>query len=56
MLKTDDLYNYRDESSILSSSYTIKYIPGEIINYKITTKEDIVMAEGFLNGEETEWE
>lgn len=42
MISKDDLSNYRDESSILSSSYTIKYIPGETINYKITTKEDLI--------------
>ena len=50
-----DVSKFTDDMSVMEAAgYEVTVVEGSYKNIKITTKEDIVMAEGFLSEEEVE--
>jgi len=50
--KLDNIGSFTDDTSIMESAgYTVMTVPGSYKNIKITTPEDISVAEGFLREE-----
>ena len=51
--KAGDLSAFTDDTSLMEAAgFAVKTVPGSYTNIKITTAEDIIIAESFLNGEE----
>ena len=54
-VKNVDVANFTDDTSIMEAAgHNVFVVEGSYKNIKITTKEDVNMAEGFLSEEETE--
>lgn len=56
-IEQTDISKYTDDTSILEAAgYAVYTVEGSYKNIKITTAEDIAIAEGYLNGEAEECE
>lgn len=54
-IQSIDVSNFTDDTSIMEAAgYTVYVVDGSYKNIKITTKEDLVLAQGFLSEEEND--